>query len=87
METLPPEYLQEPKLALAGGDDGLDAVRTILKEAPRHLAVGGTLVVEVGHNRAATEQAFPRVPFVWVETATSSDSVFVVRREDLAGNV
>jgi len=86
METLPPEYLQEPTLALAGGDDGLDAVRTILKEAPRHLAVGGTLVVEVGHNRTATEQAFPRVPFVWVETATSSDSVFVVRREDLAGN-
>jgi ribosomal protein L3 glutamine methyltransferase len=87
METLPPEYLQEPKLALAGGDDGLDAVRTILKEAPRHLAVGGTLVVEVGHNRAAAEQAFPRVPFVWLETATSSDSVFAVRREDLAGNV
>jgi len=87
METLPPEYLQEPRLALAGGDDGLDAVRTILKEAPRHLAVGGTLVVEVGHNRAATEIAFPRVPFVWVETATSADSVFVVRREELAGNV
>ena len=87
METLPPEYLQEPKLALAGGDDGLDAVRTILKEAPRHLAIGGMLVVEVGHNRATTEIAFPRVPFVWVETATSADSVFVVRREDLAGNV
>jgi len=44
-------------------------------------------VVEVGHNRAATELAFPRVPFVWMETATSTDSVFVVRREDLAGNV
>ena len=87
METLPPEYLREPELALAGGDDGLDAVRTILKEAPRHLAVGGTLVVEVGHNRAATEIAFPGVPFVWVETATSADSVFVVRREDLVGKV
>jgi len=87
METLPPEHLREPKLALAGGDDGLDAVRTILQEAPRHLAVGGTLVVEVGHNRAAAEAAYPRVPFVWVETATSSDSVFVVRREDLAGNL
>ena len=87
METLPPEYLREPELALAGGDDGLDAVRTILKEAPRHLAVGGTLVVEVGHNRAATEFAFPGVPFVWVETATSADSVFVVRREDLVGKV
>jgi len=86
MEALPPEYRREPKLALAGGDDGLDAVRVILKEAPRHLAVGGTLVVEIGHNRGAVEIAFPRVPFVWLETATSSDSVLVVRREDLAGN-
>ena len=31
MEELPPEYRHEPKLALAGGDDGLDAVRTILE--------------------------------------------------------
>ena len=57
------------ELALAGGDDGLDAVRTILKEAPRFLNPGGTLVVEVGHNRAAAELAFPRLPFVWLETA------------------
>ena len=86
MESLPPEYLREPQLALAGGEDGLDAVRMILREANGYLAAGGTLVVEVGHNRAAVESAFPRVPFVWVETATSADSVFVVKREDLTGN-
>jgi ribosomal protein L3 glutamine methyltransferase len=83
MDTLPPEYRKEPELALAGGEDGLDAVRTILKEAPRFLAPGGTLVVEVGHNRDATEVAFPRLPLVWLETATTSDSVFLVKREDL----
>jgi ribosomal protein L3 glutamine methyltransferase len=83
MEELPPEYRHEPVLALAGGDDGLDAVRTIVKEAPRFLGPGGTLVVEIGHNRAAAELAFPRLPFVWLETASSSDSVFLVRREDL----
>ncbi len=49
MEELPPEYRHEPQLALAGGDDGLDAVRTILagraasSSIPRAL-----LVVEVG---------------------------------------
>ena len=75
MASLPPEYRQEPELALAGGDDGLDAVRTILKTAPRFLAPRGTLVVEIGHNRAAAELAFPRVPFVWLETASSADSV------------
>jgi ribosomal protein L3 glutamine methyltransferase len=83
MDDLPPEYRHEPKLALAGGEDGLDAVRTILAEAPRFLNPGGTLVVEVGHNRSATEVAFPRVPFVWLETATSPDSVFLLKREKL----
>jgi ribosomal protein L3 glutamine methyltransferase len=86
MESLPPEHRREPELALAGGDDGLDAVRTILGEASRFLAPGGTLVVEVGHNRAATEIAFPRVPFVWLETASSADSVFLLKREELPGN-
>ena len=83
MGDLPPEYRHEPALALAGGEDGLDAVRTILDDAPRFLNPGGTLVVEVGENRAATELAFPRLTFVWLETATSSDSVFLLKREDL----
>jgi ribosomal protein L3 glutamine methyltransferase len=83
METLPPEYRHEPGLALAGGDDGLDAVRVIVKDAPRYLNPGGTLVVEVGHNRDATEAAFPRLPMVWLTTPSADDAVFLVKREDL----
>ncbi|NDP42062.1 MAG: 50S ribosomal protein L3 N(5)-glutamine methyltransferase [Aromatoleum sp.] len=83
MDALPPEYRHEPALALAGGDDGLDAVRTILKDAPRFLNPGGALIVEIGHNRAAVELAFPRLPLVWLETATSAGSVFLLTREDL----
>ncbi|MFO1302790.1 MAG: 50S ribosomal protein L3 N(5)-glutamine methyltransferase [Burkholderiales bacterium] len=83
MESLPEEYRREPVLALAGGDDGLDAVRVLLKEAPRFLDHGGHLVVEIGHNRAATEGAFPRLPLTWLATASSEDSVFIVNREDL----
>lgn len=83
MEDLPPEYRREPAVALAGGDDGLDAVHTILKQAPRFLDPGGTLVVEVGHGRAAVELAYPRLPFVWLETAAASDGVFLLKREDL----
>ena len=83
MADLPPEYRHEPVLALAGGEDGLDAVRTIMSSAARFLNPGGTLVVEVGYNRSATEIAYPRAPFVWLETATSSDSVFLLKREDL----
>ena len=83
MEALPEEYRREPVLALAGGDDGLDAVRVLLKEAPRFLDHGGHLVVEIGHNRAATESAFPRLPLTWLATASSEDGVFIVSREDL----
>ena len=83
MESLPDEYRHEPRIALAGGDDGLDAVRTIVKEAPRFMMPGGTLVVEVGDNRAAAEAAFPRLAMVWLTTASSDDGVFAVRREDL----
>ena len=83
MEELPREYRHEPAQALAGGDDGLDAVRTIVKEAPRFLNNGGTLVVEVGHNRSGAESVFPRLPFVWLPTSSSEDAVFLVKREEL----
>ena len=83
MEELPPEYRHEPVVALAGGDDGLDAVRTILRHAPRFLNPCGTLVVEAGHNRAAAEAVFPRLPFVWMATSGADDCVFVVKREDI----
>jgi len=83
METLPAEYRYEPELALAGGDDGLDAVRVLLKEAPRFLDHGGWLVVEIGHNREAAETAFPRLPMTWLPTTDEEDGVFLVKREDL----
>ncbi len=83
MEALPREYRHEPALALAGGEDGLDAVRTILAAAPRFLEPGGLLVVEIGNNRGAVEEAYPRMPFVWLETASSTDSVFLLTREDV----
>jgi ribosomal protein L3 glutamine methyltransferase len=83
MEELPPEYSHEPRLALAGGDDGLDAVRTILAGAADFLTPEGLLVVEVGQNRAATEAAFPRLPFTWLATESSEDSVFLLTRAEL----
>jgi ribosomal protein L3 glutamine methyltransferase len=87
MEALPAEYRHEPEMALAGGDDGLDAVRTILRDAPRYLAPGGTLVVEIGHNRSAAEAAFPRLPFTWLATSSSEDCVFALRREEIVAGV
>ncbi|MEP7274984.1 MAG: 50S ribosomal protein L3 N(5)-glutamine methyltransferase, partial [Betaproteobacteria bacterium] len=84
MSGLPAEYLHEPALALAGGEDGLDAVRAILDAAPRYLNARGTLVVEVGNGRDAVEATFPRLPFVWLATPSADDAVFLLKREDIA---
>jgi ribosomal protein L3 glutamine methyltransferase len=83
MEALPPEFRHEPSLALAGGVDGLDAVRAIIDAAPRHLTERGILVVEVGHGKDAVETAFPRLPFVWLATASDVDAVFLLQHGDL----
>ena len=83
MQTLPEEYRREPVTALASGEDGLEHVRVILREAPKHLNKNGLLVVEIGHNRDALEQAFPEIPFTWMETSAGDEFVFLVSREDL----
>jgi len=43
----------EPRLALDGGDDGLDLVRRIVAGAPAHLAPNGVLALEIGHDQGA----------------------------------
>jgi len=83
MQTLPEEYRREPVGALASGEDGLEHVRTILREAPKHLNKGGLLVVEIGHNRDALEEAFPELPFTWLETSAGDEHVFLLTREQL----
>jgi ribosomal protein L3 glutamine methyltransferase len=84
MLSLPPEYRAEPELALASGGDGLDATRVILAQAGAHLKPGGVLVVEIGHNRDELEAAYPELPFVWLETASGNEFVFLLTAEDLS---
>jgi len=50
--TLQKEVMHDPKIAMLGGSDGLDAVRVIVAEAPRFLAGGGRVMFEVGYNQA-----------------------------------
>jgi ribosomal protein L3 glutamine methyltransferase len=82
MRRLPREYRHEPRLALAGGRDGLDVVRKIVLGAAAHLRPRGLLVVEVGSARRRVERAFAQVPFIWPETG-AGDVVFLVDREHL----
>lgn len=83
MNTLPQEYLREPQMALASGDDGLDHIRVILRESHNYLNKLGFLIVESGHNRDEIESAFPNLPFTWLDVSAGDEFVFLLRTEDL----
>ena len=85
MAALPAEYRAEPRLALAGGPDGMDLVRRIVAEARAHMSEDAVLVLEIGHERAHFEQAFPRLECAWLETSGGPDRVVLVERRALPG--
>jgi ribosomal protein L3 glutamine methyltransferase len=84
MADFPPEFAAEPKIAHAGGVDGLDIVRRILREAHAHLTPEAALVCEVGGARELLEREFPSLPFVWLDTEDTSGEVFLLRADDFA---
>lgn len=83
MAQLPAEYRAEPALALAGGADGMDFIRALLRGAPRHLSEHAALVLEIGNERGNFEAAFPRLEVVWLETSAGDDQVLLATRENL----
>lgn len=85
MAMLPAEFRHEPEMALAAGEDGLVIVRRILAGAAAHLAPAGGLLCEIGLGRAAIEEAFPELPFLWLDTEASEAEVFWLARADLPG--
>jgi release factor glutamine methyltransferase len=52
-KTLQKEVLMEPRMALDGGEDGVDFYRKIISAAPRYLKSGGVLVMEIGYGQKA----------------------------------
>jgi ribosomal protein L3 glutamine methyltransferase len=83
MAALPAEYRAEPELALAGGSDGMDFIRELLRAAPAALNDDGVLVLEIGNERANFEAAFPTLEVVWMETSAGDDQVLLVTKEAL----
>lgn len=83
MSDLPQEYHHEPELGLAAGDDGLDLARAILREARQFLSDDGILVMEVGNSCFALDNAFPDVPFTWIEFAHGGHGVCVLTAKEL----
>lgn len=83
MRTLPGEYLAEPRIALAGGGDGMDFIRGLLREAPARMTENAVLVLEIGNEREHFEAAFPQLEVVWLETSAGEDQVLLVERRNL----
>ncbi len=83
MAELPEEYRKEPQLALGSGVAGLDHTHVLLTQAAEYLNDGGVLVVEIGHNRDALHEAYPDLPFTWLDTSGGDQFVFMLTKEDL----
>ena len=83
MARLPLEYRAEPVLALAGGKDGMDFVRKLVRDLPQRLTEDGVLVLEIGNERAFFEAAFPSLPVFWMDTSAGDDQVLLLTREAL----
>jgi ribosomal protein L3 glutamine methyltransferase len=83
MATLPAEYQAEPTLALAGGTDGMDFIRPLLRDAPSRMTEHAVLVLEIGNERAHFEAAFPHLEAVWLDTSAGEEQVLLITREAL----
>ncbi|MFT4058880.1 MAG: 50S ribosomal protein L3 N(5)-glutamine methyltransferase [Legionella sp.] len=83
MQTLPDEFRHEPVLALETGNNGLAIVETILKNAHAYLSEHGVLVVEVGNSEEALNDAYPHVPFTWLEMSHGGQGVFLLTKQQL----
>lgn len=83
MRQLPQEYLHEPQIALAGGEDGMDLVRKIVEGAASRLKPNGILMVEIGNERVFAEEAFAEYGLTWLSTSAGDDMVFMLTAEQL----
>tara|TARA_B110000305_G_C19465247_1_gene657393 strand:- start:10203 stop:11129 length:927 start_codon:yes stop_codon:yes gene_type:complete len=83
-DNLPSEFKHEPRMALDGGADGLVIVRKLLQQSVSRLHPHGIIVLEVGAQRTAMQNAWPRLPMRWLKTLDGMNCVCLIRAEDLA---
>lgn len=87
MTNLPQEYQHEPRIALAAGDDGLDLVHTLLRQAKVVLSDGGMLFLEVGNSAPALTSSYPDIAFTWLEMPSGGHGVCGISAEELKASI
>jgi len=83
MSRLPEEFLHEPALALAGGNDGMDFIRGLLKNAPQYMTNDGVLVLEIGHEIDHFHTAFPTLDVTYLSTSAGDEQVLLITKQAL----
>ncbi len=83
MDALSAEFKAEPSLGLAAGEDGLEIVDRILRQATNYLSDHGVLVVEVGNSQLAMMQKYADMALSWIEFEHGGDGVFCITAQDL----
>lgn len=77
------EYQHEPASGLIAGEDGLDIVVRLLRDAALYLADNGILVVEVGYTHDALQAQYPEVPFIWLDFEQGGTGVLLLQADRL----
>lgn len=84
MAQLPPEFLHEPAMALAGGEDGMTLVKELLAGAAKILKPEGHLLLEIGHERPHFDMAFPHLSPLWIDTLATEQNLLLIRADQLS---
>jgi ribosomal protein L3 glutamine methyltransferase len=83
MALLPPEFQAEPRLALAGGTEGMDFIQQLLLEAPQYMKDDGILVLEIGHEYEHFIKAFPSLEVIGLSTSAGDSQVLLISKAAL----
>ena len=83
MAALPAEFKAEPTLALAGGSDGMDFIRSLFLTVAAQMNENAVLVLEIGNESENFKLAFPSLEPLWFETSAGPDQVMLLTREQL----